>query len=83
MPEHVGRRVYPDEQGNLILKEGDYGCDGRGVWCVRPPGCHAGGIPHHTVTEHEDKTVSVNPSIVLDHGTMRWHGWLKKGVWKW
>ena len=30
----------------------------------------------HTVTEHEDGTITVRPSIV----TSTWHGWLTKGV---
>jgi hypothetical protein len=32
----------------------------------------------HTVTEHEDGTITVHPSIV----TPTWHGWLDRGVWR-
>ena len=83
-----GRRVYPDAQGSLALAEGDYGFDPKaGHWVIRPPGCHAGGIPHHEVTEHEDGTITVSPSIVLwDSGKdgimMSWHGYLERGVWR-
>jgi len=75
-------RRYADEQGNLSLGEGDYGMDSHGVWLVRPPGCHAGRIPHHKVTVHLDGTITVTPSIVLDDGEKKWHGWLTKGVWR-
>lgn len=74
-------QVYPDDNGNLTLKEGDYGKDGRGHWCVRPPGCHAGSIPKHKVEEHEDGTITVSPSIVLQDGRKSWHGHLRKGQW--
>jgi hypothetical protein len=77
-------RVYPDADGNLTLSEGDYGQDSRGVWCVRPPGQHAGGIPNHDVTEHDDGTITVYPSIVLyeTDGGIAWHGYLTGGEWK-
>lgn len=32
----------------------------------------------HTVTEHEDGTITAHPSIV----TSTWHGWLERGVWR-
>ena len=77
-------RVYLDDVGDLRLSEGDYGQDSRGVWCVRPPGQHAGGIPSHKVTEHDDGTITVRPSIVLHNpdGSQAWHGFLIKGEWK-
>lgn len=31
----------------------------------------------HTVTEHEDGTITVEPSLVFSNG---WHGWLRRGV---
>lgn len=31
----------------------------------------------HTVTEHEDGTITLFPSLV----TPTWHGWLEHGVW--
>lgn len=78
-----GRRVYPREDGNLYLAEGDYGFNLKTeCWQVRPPGCHAGSIPHHTITEHDDKTITVSPSIMLVDGKKSWHGWLQRGVWR-
>lgn len=57
----------------------------RELWFIDPTG-HIGrvGAGHHTFTEHEDGTVTVNPSIVAtvaDHGH-DWHGWLERGVWR-
>jgi hypothetical protein len=82
--QQLGRRVYVDERGSLRLAQGDYGQEANGVWSVRPPGCHAGGIPDHTVVEHADKTITVSPSIFLEDwdGKGGWHGFLEHGVWR-
>lgn len=80
-----GRRVYPREDDGLYLAEGDYGYDPRtGCWEVRPPGCHAGSIQEHIVTEHEDGTITVSPSILLqdEYGATIWHGFLERGIWR-
>jgi Family of unknown function (DUF6527) len=61
------------------MQEGEYAriCS---VWFLIPPGGRVSVLsPAHTVTEHEDGTISVWPSI-LDKET-GWHGWLKKGRW--
>lgn len=35
----------------------------------------------HTVTEHDDGTITVTPSLIIDSGRgERWHGWLNQGV---
>jgi len=86
-------RVYSREDGYLYLKPGDYGFDKKvGHWVVRPPtkGCHAGGIPNHIVIEHEDGTITVSPSILLQEPDPNnpgifissWHGYLEKGIWR-
>lgn len=86
--EEKGKRVYAGEDGHLRLKEGEYGFDPSvGYWCIRPPGCHAGGVPKHTVTEHEDGTVTMAPSIVLYDADEKgdaviWHGYLERGNWR-
>lgn len=82
-----GRRVYPREDGNLYLAEGDYGLHPLSGWQVRPPTCHAGGIPQHEVIEHSDGTITVSPSIVLhdfdaEGNPKTWHGFLERGVWR-
>jgi len=83
----IGRRVYPNENGELRLAEGDYGLHPKSGWQVRPPGQHAGGIPKHTVIEHDDGTITVSPSILLydfdESGNPKnWHGFLEHGVWR-
>jgi hypothetical protein len=84
----IGKRVEPDEHGQLMLKEGEYGkriADGRlpgGVWYCRPPGSHMGSLMNHTITEHEDGTITVSPSILIDDGRSKWHGYLERGVWR-
>lgn len=79
-----GRRVYLDGESMLRLAEGDYGQDAGGTWSVRPPGQHAGGLPDHKITEHDDGTITVSPSIVAHNpdGSEAWHGYLERGVWR-
>jgi hypothetical protein len=83
----IGRRVYPDKYGNLILTEGDYGLHPKAGWQCRPFGFHTGGIGKHIITEHEDGTITVFPSILLhdfdDNGNpITWHGYLEHGKWR-
>lgn len=73
-----GRRVYPNEDGHLILSAGDYGRED-GLWLLRPPRGSAGTLDGHTVEEHVDGTITVSPSI---HLPGVWHGYLERGVWR-
>ncbi len=77
-------RAYPDAEGILILNHGEYGQSESGIWYVRPPGgYHMGSLEAHTVTEHDDGTITVSPSILLDDWEFgKWHGYLIKGEWK-
>ena len=83
-----GRRKQPDAQGDLRLAEGEYGKDSRGHWYGRVPGGHMGNLSGHDVTEHEDGTITVSPSILVgttdEHGepVTAWHGFLERGVWR-
>jgi hypothetical protein len=77
----IGRRVYTDETGHLLLKEGDYGKDKDGLWFARPPGCHTGCLSNHQVIEHEDGTITVSPSIRVADWRTEWHGYLVHGEW--
>lgn len=77
-----GTRVYPNEHGQLSLEEGEYGQGTDGVWYGRPPGNHMGNLSSHTVTEHEDGTITVSPSILIDDGRSKWHGYLERGAWR-
>lgn len=78
----IGTRKYPNAEGQLILAEGEYGKIVRTLWFVRPPGSHMGDVSGHTVTEHEDGTITVSPSILIDDGRNKWHGYLERGIWR-
>lgn len=58
--------------------------DGKRTWhCVTPNG-HAGNLAAHDVTEHEDGTITVSPSILVSNPQQGelWHGYLERGVWR-
>lgn len=82
-----GTRAYPVE-GELRLKELEYGKNPKdGNWYARCPGGHHGNLSSHTVIEHEDGTISVEPSILISTSKDRnpvpvWHGYLRHGVWE-
>jgi hypothetical protein len=71
-----------------LLKAGEYGKDAEGVWrCVAPKETEdgfgfQGNLAKHSVTEHEDGTITVSPSILISRGDMSWHGYLERGVWR-
>lgn len=82
----MGTRKHVDAAGELLLAEGEYGQDRAGTWFARPFGMHMGGLENHDVTEHEDGTITVHPSILIisgrGNGEVRWHGYLERGVWR-
>lgn len=50
-------------------------------WFIRDPDNHVGRLSDgHQVTEHEDGTITVSPSIY--DAPDGWHGWLEHGVWR-
>lgn len=56
-----------------------------GYWTVITPNGHSGMLNPklHTITEHEDGTITVSPSLHLIHdGVTKYHGWLERGVWR-
>ena len=80
MAETQGYRI-PDPDGYVFLKEGEYGKFGD-IWYGRPPGLYMGNFSEHKVTVHDDGTITVSPSILIDEGDKQWHGYLEKGVWR-
>lgn len=79
------------------LAPGDYAkvknqADFPGWWTVKMPPAKATGKSYwghlspkvHSVTEHEDGTITVSPSIHQQNqsGETLWHGWLERGVWR-
>jgi len=66
---------------------GEYGkvLELEGVWMCRVPatGFGSGTLGNHQVTEHEDGTITVSPSILsYGHDGKQWHGYLERGVWR-
>ena len=56
-----------------------------GVWLLYLPGCGIGKLSAHTVTEHEDGTITATPSILMtghkDGTPAQKHGYLTRGEW--
>ena len=76
-----GRRILSGSISDF--EPGDYGLvDGRWLCCV--PDGRYGDLSNHQITEHEDKTVTVSPSILVSAGGKKgqWHGYLERGVWR-
>lgn len=68
------------EPGSYMKVSTDWdGFAGSVLWYIRDPDGGIGTIRSHTVTEHEDGTITVAPSIVAPGG---YHGWLEHGVWR-
>lgn len=79
-----GKRKHTNDEGDLMLQPGEYGWHpaGDGWYCCTPNG-HFGNLKSHDVTEHEDGTITVSPSILVsgEAGEL-WHGYLERGVWR-
>lgn len=79
-----GERRYADANGHLWLNAGQYGWDARiRRWMAVTPNGHWGDLSQHQVTEHDDGTITVHPSIRVSDGDGElWHGWLERGMWR-
>lgn len=74
---------YPHESEGS-LNPGDYcrtSLEDR--WIMMAPngdlGCLSPKV--HKITEHEDGTITVSPSIQF-HTGKKWHGFLEQGIWR-
>jgi Family of unknown function (DUF6527) len=92
-----GHRIYPKEpDGSLSYEDqkqpGSYGrgaytdpkvaAANKGRWEICSPDGELGAIgPSWTITEHEDGTITVHPSIWFNNST-GWHGFLERGFWR-
>lgn len=80
-----GKRVELIQQpgGFQLLNPGEYGKWKDGTWYGCAPdgsGCNLCG---HAVTEHEDGTIAVSPSIGIGTSpNYDWHGYLEHGIWR-
>jgi hypothetical protein len=66
---------------------GQYAKSPNGVWYVCTPNGIRVRLHNHDVTEHEDGTITVYPSIVATRfetaeRALRWHGYLERGQWR-
>lgn len=83
-----GKRMQVDESGELNAHKfspGDYGYDPFvKSWYAMSPNGHLANLGAHTVTEHEDGSITVSPSILINHGENNpvYHGFLENGVWR-
>ena len=74
-----GRRV---EWTGRIMNPGEYAKTPDGVWYAETPNGHGANLGNHEVTEHEDGTITVSPSILVTAHDGSWHGFLERGVWR-
>jgi hypothetical protein len=84
MAETQGTRAYGVEPH--LLESGQY-ARWEGRWYGVPPGTDLlAGLEKHEVTEHEDGSITVSQSILVQghegHVIGRWHGYLERGVWR-
>jgi hypothetical protein len=77
----VGRRL-PDGFDDGLPSVGDFYRDVLGTWTCCTPNGLLGNLKAHDVTEHEDRTITVSPSILVTGHDSRWHGFLERGVWR-
>lgn len=79
----VGKRV--DRPDDSLFESGEYGKISNGDWyCCPPDSDLIGNLAGHEVVEHEDGTITVYPSILINarHKGQEWHGFLERGVWR-
>lgn len=81
----TGRRLNADSSGEYRwpdVQPGDY-FTYKGQWYASTPTGLRCNLSGHQVTEHEDGTITVSPSILVNRGQENeWHGFLERGVWR-
>lgn len=89
----IGTRMKREDfqsTGDLVDKiaftPGAYGTINGEHWLCCTPNGLFGNLSAHSVTEHDDGTITVSPSILVTSGRNRgkpsWHGYLERGVWR-
>ena len=79
-----GKRLYEADDASVgMMNPGEYLKRGDGLWFCYPPREGAGpvNISTWTITEYEDGTITVSPSIHV-HEPNGWHGFLEHGIWR-
>lgn len=66
------------------VQTGDYFKQKDGGWFLMSPSGESGGVnaPTWTITEHDDGTITVSPSIWFNKESDGWHGFLERGWWR-
>lgn len=84
-----GRRLadgFADQEGFSWdqVKPGDYFQQSPGHWFLCAPSGEHGGCNTTTwsITEHEDGSITVSPSLWFNKDLNGWHGFLQRGVWR-
>ncbi len=84
-----GTRIHAQSGDDLLLKPGEYGKDPRDDrWYAVTPNGLFGCLDAHEVTEHDNGTITVSPSILVtgysyeEKKDISWHGYLEQGVWR-
>jgi hypothetical protein len=85
----TGRRLSDDLDpfAEGAAQPGDY-WRYRGVWYCMTPSGDMGNLRQHEVAEHDDGTITVDPSILIlrpmasGTGQEQYHGWLERGEWR-
>lgn len=64
--------------------QGAYGTDNGKDWYATTPNGLYANLSLHAVTVHDDGTITVYPSILVEQGKNgpSWHGYLERGVWR-
>lgn len=74
-------------EGSAVFVAGNYGRvevkPGEWEWRGVAPNGMLANLVAHTVTEHDDGTITVEPSILVSDGNGKsWHGYLDEGAWR-
>jgi hypothetical protein len=90
-----GTRVEDDSLKDDPFRPGAYGrvlgiqTPGEWDWAGCTPNGHLGNFAAHDVIEHEDGTITVSPSILVEGYDWKkkeerqlWHGYLEHGDWR-
>lgn len=83
----IGKRIHgnPAEDWLFNLNPGEYAqTPGGKDWYARTPNGLLANLGAHAVTEHEDGTITVSPSILVTGGGdgPSYHGFLDRGLWR-
>jgi len=79
----LGHRAYPDGAHFLASLGGYWKHERTGEWFAHTPSGQLANLSRHSVTEHDDGTITASPSILISGGgEAPWHGYLERGVWR-